>query len=187
MAATYQSLLPRRCKDTPCGGSTRDIAIIRSLPCYLDIQFDHPQRGFPRWNMNLEFSSMFRAETQHFPYPISLLPASMSIYTHAPEFECCWGRLHCGILLDDTTPSGIARHLKEHHFGTGQWHARHRGECEWEKHEGMCSREMYHASFGKHVATVHLRRMKKQCRYCHQVFSRNDALLRHLAAYCTQN
>ncbi|KAL6303213.1 hypothetical protein BKA93DRAFT_343769 [Sparassis latifolia] len=84
----------------------------------------------------------------------------------------------CNILLDDVTPSGITRHLREHHFPSSEWNKSYRGICRW----GGCTRsEMDYASFGKHIASVHLRgAVLWECEYCTRDFSRRDAMKRHL-------
>ncbi|EED81039.1 predicted protein [Postia placenta Mad-698-R] len=67
---------------------------------------------------------------------------------------CCWGSPICGVTLNDTTPAGIARHLRNFHFPVGLWHNRLRGTCQW-RHAGTvpCDREMFQGNFGKHIAT----------------------------------
>ncbi|EED81593.1 predicted protein [Postia placenta Mad-698-R] len=67
---------------------------------------------------------------------------------------CCWGSPICGVTLNDTTPAGIARHLRNYHFPVGQWHNRLRGTCQW-RYAGTvpCDREMFQGNFGKHIAT----------------------------------
>ncbi|KAF9816055.1 hypothetical protein IEO21_04230 [Rhodonia placenta] len=96
---------------------------------------------------------------------------------------CCWGSPICGVTLNDTTPAGIARHLRNYHFPVGQWHNRLRGTCQW-RYAGTvpCDREMFQGNFGKHIATVHLRVLETPCPRCRQMFVRPDAVLRHLVS-----
>ncbi|TFY57424.1 hypothetical protein EVJ58_g7027 [Rhodofomes roseus] len=95
---------------------------------------------------------------------------------------CQWGQ-KCGVLLDDLTAAGIARHLKEYHVKT--WDNRSRGRCEW--HGSPCTNTMmYHQSFGKHIASVHLGATARRCEKCGETFARADTLDRHMKLYCRQ-
>ncbi|EED81040.1 predicted protein [Postia placenta Mad-698-R] len=99
--------------------------------------------------------------------------------------QCCWGSTPCRVPLEDISAAGINRHLKEHHFpGHGDWHPRDRGICQWQTRAGRCTTEAFYGNFGKHIATVHLGAMQRICTDCGEIFSRNDALTRHLEGYC---
>ena len=107
----------------------------------------------------------------------------------APSYTpCAWGS-HCGISLDDLSPSGIARHLKEYHFRepSNAWHPKSRGRCEWQDTDGLCNKELNYASFGKHVAAVHLQSTSRACPYCFQQLGRADSLERHMKNYCPRS
>ncbi|KAI0938622.1 hypothetical protein AcV5_000261 [Taiwanofungus camphoratus] len=130
---------------------------------------------------------------EHPPYNPRNLPqtAEQSIRTHdsGPRAQCKWGT-SCAIALDDLSPSGINRHLKEYHFHDEavRWHDRDRGACNWSDW-GLhcCGRMMNYASFGKHIASVHLRSTAKQCPYCFHELGRADSLDRHIKLYCPRN
>ena len=85
--------------------------------------------------------------------------------------------------------AGIARHLKEYHFRdpSSPWHPRNRGACQWRDAEGVCHKELNYASFGKHVAAVHLQSTAKACPYCFQNLGRADSLERHIKNYCSRS
>ncbi|KAI0926663.1 hypothetical protein AcV5_010509 [Taiwanofungus camphoratus] len=101
--------------------------------------------------------------------------------------RCCWG-IFCNFPLQDVSPSGITRHLRQFHFddGNNAWQSRKRGVCQWWEQDKPCNQEMFFASYGTHIASVHLRSTSQQCPYCRCVFSRLDSLLRHLKGRCTQ-
>lgn len=94
---------------------------------------------------------------------------------------CLWD--NCNILLDDISAAGIMRHLKDYHLcsAANPWNKRNRGTCRW---GGNCRKEMAYASYGKHVAAVHLR-ASVQCPYCHKDIGRPGLLDRHIRNYCT--
>lgn len=54
----------------------------------------------------------------------------------------------------------------------------------WYGAHGFCGKEMNYASFGKHIATHHLRSMSQRCPYCHKLYGRVDSLKRHLKTSC---
>ena len=149
---------------------------------------------------------MRRAPSSSPPYP-SLLTSGHytagspghyhSNYTYAPplpshhsmsglqspvpsESRCEWGPERCNVPLEDTTPSGIARHLRQYH-DVAVTDNRNRGVCAW---GGRCGKDMFPSSFGKHIAECHLRNMTKQCPYCRADFARADTLSRHIKAFC---
>ncbi|KAL6303284.1 hypothetical protein BKA93DRAFT_826770 [Sparassis latifolia] len=103
-----------------------------------------------------------------FPDPIKRVP-------------CRWGN-DCHILLDDVSAAGLMRHIKEYHL-KGPWNKKTRGTCEWDHRHHRCGREMAYASFGKHVAVVHLRANVK-CPYCDKDVRRPGLLERHILRYC---
>lgn len=129
------------------------------------------------------------------PPALSYTPAEL-FSPHVPEYrmeyehpirriECRWG-IPCHILLDDLSPAGIARHLKQHHFEdeNNRWNKRARGHCAWEDDAHPCHRDMFYASFGKHIAAVHLGAITRQCIWCGRNFVRPDTLDRHMKRHC---
>ncbi|PIL27586.1 hypothetical protein GSI_10737 [Ganoderma sinense ZZ0214-1] len=96
------------------------------------------------------------------------------------ESRCEWGPGRCDVALEDTTPAGIARHLRQYH-DIAVTDNRNRGMCAW---GGRCGKDMFPSSFGKHIAECHLRNMTKQCPYCRADFARADTLSRHIKAFC---
>ncbi|KAI0746862.1 hypothetical protein C8Q80DRAFT_1271692 [Daedaleopsis nitida] len=123
-------------------------------------------------------------------YSYGTLPPSAGSVAHHPasvprqppspvEVRCEWDR-HCRVPLDDTSPSGIARHLRQYH-DIAVTDNRNRGVCSW---GGRCSKDMFPSSFGKHIAECHLRNMTKQCPHCGADFARADTLSRHIKAFC---
>ncbi|KZT10454.1 uncharacterized protein LAESUDRAFT_747780 [Laetiporus sulphureus 93-53] len=94
---------------------------------------------------------------------------------------CLWGG-SCPILLDDISAAGIMRHLREYHLVDPDhpWDKKARGVCQW---GGECHKEMAYASYGKHVAAVHLRG-SVQCPYCYRDVGRLGLLERHIQSYC---
>lgn len=97
------------------------------------------------------------------------------------QVSCEWGGGHCSIPIEDSSPSGIARHLRTHHdIPVNDNH--HRQVCIWGTRG--CGKDMFPSSFGKHIAECHLRNMTKQCPYCHADFARADTLSRHIKGFC---
>lgn len=92
--------------------------------------------------------------------------------------RCRWGST-CDVMLDDLSAAGLMRHIKEYHIPE-PWNKKSRGTCQW---ESCCGREMAYASFGKHVAVVHLRG-SVQCPYCQMDVRRPGLLERHVRNYC---
>ena len=109
------------------------------------------------------------------PMP-SIDPAAEPLYLA----NCEWG--YCQILLDDTSPAGIMRHLREWHLGGDNkpFNKTRRGHCQW---AGGCGKEMAYASFGKHVSYVHLRH-DIRCPHCNRDIGRAGLLPLHLERYC---
>lgn len=121
------------------------------------------------------FPSVPVDDVQHAPTSTSSLDTSSS-----RSVTCQWGQ-RCGVELDDLTAAGIARHLKEYHVH--DWDSRARGRCEW--HGSPCTNStMYYASFGKHIASVHLGATARPCDKCGETFARADTLDRHMKLYC---
>ncbi|OSX61496.1 hypothetical protein POSPLADRAFT_1102059, partial [Postia placenta MAD-698-R-SB12] len=94
--------------------------------------------------------------------------------------QCLWGP--CGYPLQDCTPSGLSRHLKEYHFDDviNLWDDRSRGLCQWSAYGVPCGKEMLYEGYGKHIATVHLGSISRICPRCDHKFARMDSLQRHL-------
>jgi len=95
---------------------------------------------------------------------------------------CRWG-VPCGVELHDLSPSGINHHLRNFHIGKA-WDKRSRGPCEWHGRPCPAHADMFHASFGKHVATVHLGSTACQCPICGARLARRDVLARHMRHFC---
>ncbi|KAI0944855.1 hypothetical protein AcW1_001684 [Taiwanofungus camphoratus] len=101
------------------------------------------------------------------------------------EIQCRWGG-QCNVILDDLTPGGITRHLKDFHFDAHAvpWDNRNRGLCEWQGSRCTLKGPIYYYGFGKHVSVVHLHQGIARCDGCHRSFTRRDALGRHLKGSC---
>ncbi|KAI0360595.1 hypothetical protein OH77DRAFT_1433966 [Trametes cingulata] len=93
--------------------------------------------------------------------------------------RCEWG--DCHMPIEDSSPSGIARHLKQYH-NVPVTDNRTRHPCSWGSRH--CGKEMYPSSYGKHIAECHLRNMVKRCPQCGADFARADTLSRHIKAFC---
>ncbi|KZT09404.1 uncharacterized protein LAESUDRAFT_696172 [Laetiporus sulphureus 93-53] len=126
--------------------------------------------------MSLTFFRQSEFTFSHLQCAMSTMPA------------CCWET--CTAVLDDVTPAGITRHLKDRHLDT--WKAHQVGRCRWRvpngvpANHGLCNRDMKYASFGKHIASVHLKSTVRFCMKCNMVFSRPDALVRHWNTTCDE-
>ncbi|OBZ77433.1 hypothetical protein A0H81_02350 [Grifola frondosa] len=79
--------------------------------------------------------------------------------------KCLWHG-GCGVPIAVTSASGINKHLQDYHFrdpqsGVVHWRKDDRGHCLWKG----CTllREMYFDSYGKHIATKHLRTTGVSC------------------------
>ncbi|KAL6303255.1 hypothetical protein BKA93DRAFT_719879, partial [Sparassis latifolia] len=96
--------------------------------------------------------------------------------------RCFWGG-QCDVLLDDMTSGGVERHLKAVHLHD-QWNRSVRGECGWHTEGKRCGSMMAQGSFGKHVASTHLRSTAVMCDVCHKVLCRDDVLGKHKKAHC---
>ncbi|KZT10299.1 uncharacterized protein LAESUDRAFT_419654 [Laetiporus sulphureus 93-53] len=119
-------------------------------------------------------------------YPVDTMPTQAAVSAGPPQNlqRCTWEGGWCGIYLDDLTPSGIQRHLKDHHFNTKDrpWSNRNRGKCLWSP--DCRSDLMNYESLGKHIAQVHLKSTLEICDICGGHFARSDALLRHRRENC---
>ncbi|KAL7284132.1 hypothetical protein ACG7TL_001413 [Trametes sanguinea] len=69
--------------------------------------------------------------------------------------RCEWGS--CRAILEDQSPAGIARHLKQYH-NVQVTDNRTRDQCLWGARR--CGKDMYPSSYGKHIAECHLRNMR---------------------------
>ncbi|KAF9819438.1 hypothetical protein IEO21_02181 [Rhodonia placenta] len=96
--------------------------------------------------------------------------------------RCRWNA--CTIDLDDISAAGIKRHLRDFHKEHAvEEYKSQRGVCLWA--DGTpCMRDLDRASFGKHIASVHLKSTAAECRYCHNVIGRPDSLKRHMRDHC---
>ncbi|KAI0674395.1 hypothetical protein C8Q78DRAFT_591243 [Trametes maxima] len=111
------------------------------------------------------------------PHPTLETPGSRD--TKPAPVSCEWG--NCRLPLEDSSPAGIARHLRQYH-GVVVTDNRTRSPCLWGGRR--CNKDMYMSSFGKHIAECHLRNMVKQCPQCGADFARADTLSRHIKAFC---
>ncbi|RDX54596.1 hypothetical protein OH76DRAFT_1397948 [Lentinus brumalis] len=119
-------------------------------------------------------SSFVASHGNHVAYAHATQP------TTAASARCEWGDRRCTVPVEDTSPSGIARHLRQYH-DVAVTDNRNRGMCTW---GGCCNKDMFPSSFGKHIAECHLRNMTKQCPHCGADFARADTLSRHIKAFC---
>ncbi|KAI0711186.1 hypothetical protein C8T65DRAFT_185991 [Cerioporus squamosus] len=160
-------------------------------------QGDHTSYGSRRAHSSVASSGLPANSPR---YPVSPIPpvpyASYSSFTaphnnhvasaHAAQptaaasARCEWGDRRCAVPVEDTSPSGIARHLRQYH-DVAATDNRNRGVCIW---GGRCGKDMFPSSFGKHIAECHLRNMTKQCPHCGADFARADTLSRHIKAFC---
>ncbi|KAI0938764.1 hypothetical protein AcV5_000373 [Taiwanofungus camphoratus] len=96
--------------------------------------------------------------------------------------ECLWGGpANCAARIKSTTFSAIEAHLKAAHFendAPDSWTRGKRGYCQW--HGCTWGRAMYCRSLAKHIATQHLKTMVARCTKCNEVFTRGDAMRRHM-------
>ncbi|KZT70485.1 hypothetical protein DAEQUDRAFT_725413 [Daedalea quercina L-15889] len=148
--------------------------------------FEPPMYPFPQDGDVAAFSSQFLQPPFVSPSVVHsrmTRPLASNYY-----IACAWGS-QCSVLLDDLTPAGIARHLKEYHFRdpSKPWHPRNRGTCQWRDMDGVCRKELNYASFGKHVAAVHLQSTARACPHCFQNLGRADSLERHIKNYCPRS
>ncbi len=115
-------------------------------------------------------------------HPASFAYAMQPVHNARPREttpRCEW--VNCRMLIDDPSPAGIARHLKQHHdVQVADNRSRH--PCKWGAQP--CGKDMYPSSLGKHIAECHLRNMVKQCPHCGADFARADTLSRHIKAFC---
>ncbi|KAF9807486.1 hypothetical protein IEO21_08197 [Rhodonia placenta] len=109
---------------------------------------------------------------------------SPAILMSTEVIRCLWGP--CGYPLEDCTPAGLARHLKEYHFDDviNLWDDRNRGLCQWSTNGRPCGKEMLYEGYGKHIASVHLGSIARICPRCNRKFARIDSLQRHLRQSC---
>ena len=137
----------------------------------------HAQRSYPH-TISSSSSGLSRtvATVEHDSSAPVFAPAVEPLYLAS----CEWGT--CPILLDDTSPAGIMRHLREWHLcdDTKPFNKTRRGQCQW---AGGCGKEMAYASFGKHVSYVHLRH-DIRCPNCNRDIGRAGLLPLHLQRYC---
>ncbi|KAH9936579.1 uncharacterized protein B0H18DRAFT_326876 [Fomitopsis serialis] len=85
----------------------------------------------------------------------------------------------CDRAITDASPRTVQDHISEFHpeHLEGQ-----RTNCEWRLNTGhACGEGLSAAQLHKHICNVHLRMFACQCPNCQQMFSRPDALKRHLA------
>ncbi|KAI0746863.1 hypothetical protein C8Q80DRAFT_802755 [Daedaleopsis nitida] len=96
--------------------------------------------------------------------------------------RCLWGG-GCGAVLRDATVQEIRAHLRDTHGIPGR-NRTERIPCLW---DGRCARTsdaILPGGMGKHIATCHLKSMRKSCASCGQAFCRQDSLARHELLYC---
>jgi len=149
-----------------------------------------PRRGHASSYITFPSVSIFTASASSLSFLFNQYIPFHSLWGFmATPNVCRWGTTHnlCNMVLEDVTSAGIARHIKEVHFGDDAhpWHPRNRGNCCWHQADTACHKNMFYGNFGKHIAAVHLRSMTRTCRRCGGTFARSDALARHTAAYCS--
>ncbi|GBE89050.1 hypothetical protein SCP_1500520 [Sparassis crispa] len=100
----------------------------------------------------------------------------------APVYPLQGTRCHwdgdCDVTLDDVTPSGIERHIREVHL-RGNWNRQVRGACTWVVGDRPCERKMMQGGYGKHVASIHLQSTAVVCDVCGKTYCRSDVLQKH--------
>ncbi|KAH9852554.1 hypothetical protein C2E23DRAFT_188044 [Lenzites betulinus] len=123
-------------------------------------------------------SSSYTSTAHSGSYCYTVQPAASNSRPREAAPHCEWA--DCRVRIEDPTPAGIARHLRQYHniLVTDN---RHRNPCLWG--EG-CGKDMFPSSLGKHIAECHLRNMVKQCPHCGADFARADTLSRHVKAFC---
>ncbi|KAI0711266.1 hypothetical protein C8Q76DRAFT_735778 [Earliella scabrosa] len=134
-----------------------------------------PPASIPHGTYGSSYSSYGAVPPSHPSASLHSPPA-----TSGSEARCEWGDRRCAIPLEDSSPSGIARHLRQYH-DISVTDNRTRAVCMW---GGRCCKDMFPSSFGKHIAECHLRNMTKQCPHCGADFARADTLSRHIKAFC---
>ncbi|KAH9942820.1 hypothetical protein B0H21DRAFT_509825 [Amylocystis lapponica] len=97
--------------------------------------------------------------------------------------RCTWctdGVLCCAP-LEDASPAGVLRHLKDSHLPTDS-HPKVRTRCAWHEDGAPCSasKDFEFVSLGKHIAAVHLKTTACVCGVCARAFTRGDSLRRHM-------
>ncbi|KAL6303253.1 hypothetical protein BKA93DRAFT_345798 [Sparassis latifolia] len=117
-----------------------------------------------------------------FPEPSSALsesPVKSKSPDPFPWVYCTWEG-GCGARLDDVSPGGLTRHLQQWHI-TGRWEQQQAGRCKWSNGKGYdpCDRPMSQGSYGKHIASTHLRLTASMCKKCHGILSRLDVTTGH--------
>lgn len=117
-------------------------------------------------------------DLQHQSFPPSPVSSTSSM---GETIICLWDK--CTLTIEGSKPSHIAKHLREVHF-RGTWHDHSRGMCMW---DGCAfGQTLFHSSFGKHIASTHLRNTKVACEFCGRVYSRGDSMNRHIASHHPQ-
>ncbi|KAL6303247.1 hypothetical protein BKA93DRAFT_826754 [Sparassis latifolia] len=120
---------------------------------------------------------------QDFPPPEVQEQPYRPNYFRSPPVPCQWGGV-CGIGLDDVSPGGILRHLREYH-PEEKLDKQTRGRCLWSTgHDALCERPMMQSNYGKHIAEIHVRSMAVECPSCRKSFSRPDVLEKHRNGRC---
>ena len=96
---------------------------------------------------------------------------------------CQWNQ--CGSHLEDTSASGVKRHLRAHHGITrADCERGERGQCQWYVDGRPCGAPLDFSSFPKHVSTVHLKATARRCSDCGRRIGRADSLTRHQRDHC---
>ncbi|GBE89037.1 hypothetical protein SCP_1500390 [Sparassis crispa] len=124
-----------------------------------------------------EISSLPQSAHSNDP-DVPLTPKSSSIH----GVPCQWDG-GCGAGLDDVSPGGIERHLRRCHI-EDSWGRQVPGKCKWSQGNVACDRPMIQGSYGKHIASTHLRSTAAMCKKCHGLISRLDAAGKHQEMHC---
>ncbi|KAF9819421.1 hypothetical protein IEO21_02164 [Rhodonia placenta] len=144
---------------------------------------DYLQHPYSSWPLDATYPSHHNSAVVH--HTADPTPSTSDRQYHGPstvaqvrnggQVACRWGG-ECSMIIDDLSPAGITRHLRAHHFAESsdtllKWEKRSRGSCEWSNDTHACGRRMFYASFGKHIAAVHLGTISRRCPKCNPTSS----------------
>ncbi|KZT70515.1 hypothetical protein DAEQUDRAFT_689247 [Daedalea quercina L-15889] len=163
--------------------------ILDDMPEYqgVHIYAQFAGRRGPDWSDTTSLLPIMPSDSDGITPPSQVQQLYRSVSEPAPPAVyplCRWAG--CNTWLDDTGPAGVKRHLKDiHHINRGDCLRGVRGACRWEIEGGVCGRVMDLSSYGKHIASVHLKSTAKLCEDCGSVMGRADSLTRHRRDHCT--
>ncbi|KAI0938645.1 hypothetical protein AcW1_001675 [Taiwanofungus camphoratus] len=134
-----------------------------------------------RQQRRLSHSPVAQRRAPWIPQPAPMSSAGI-VADPVPRVPCEWSG--CDVQLDDVSAAGIKRHMRDFHCPVPESWRGAKGPCQWAVLGGVCGRVLDHASFGKHIASVHLKSTAEQCPQCGNVIGRKDSLARHLQRHC---